>query len=261
MITFPVSEDKEQWLKERMEALGVLEKDIEEKFIRASGSGGQKVNKTSTCVYLKHIPTGIEVKSMKEAKGKRFAVSKYGALSDFLTRYAIRRFGLDPEKDTQILQVGSTPARYAALKSKAVDVALLWSPVTTMASQEGYKMLLDFKEIFPEWTYEIFYAKAEYLKKEAETVRKFLTAYRKGIEALKRNPEEAVKILIKYVSLKEKDAKDGYEEYKNAFPMDGRLDLKSIEIMIEQSYEGGEIKKKYPTEEIVDDTFIKSFSK
>ena len=49
-----------------MEALGIREKDIEEKFIRSSGRGGQNVNKTSTCVYLRHIPTGIEVKWMRE---------------------------------------------------------------------------------------------------------------------------------------------------------------------------------------------------
>lgn len=66
MAIFPVSEEKNRWLKERMEVLGIREKDIEEKFVRSSGRGGQKVNKTSTCVYLKHIPTGIEVKCMKE---------------------------------------------------------------------------------------------------------------------------------------------------------------------------------------------------
>jgi len=66
MIHFPVSEEKLRWLIERMEALGIHEKDIEEKFLRSSGRGGQKVNKTSTCVYLKHLPTGMEVKCMKE---------------------------------------------------------------------------------------------------------------------------------------------------------------------------------------------------
>jgi protein subunit release factor B len=66
MAIFPVSEEKNRWLKERMEVLGIREKDIEEKFVRSSGRGGQKVNKTSTCVYLRHIPTGIEVKCMKE---------------------------------------------------------------------------------------------------------------------------------------------------------------------------------------------------
>ncbi len=63
---FGVGEEKETWLRQKMDNLGLHEKDIEEKFIRSSGSGGQKVNKTSTCVYLKHIPTGIEVKWMRE---------------------------------------------------------------------------------------------------------------------------------------------------------------------------------------------------
>lgn len=49
-------------LKERMEALGIREQDLEESFIRGSGRGGQKVNKTNNCVYLRHIPTGIAVK-------------------------------------------------------------------------------------------------------------------------------------------------------------------------------------------------------
>jgi protein subunit release factor B len=66
MIRFSVSEEKNRWLQERMQTMGIDERDIEEKFIRSSGSGGQKVNKTSTCVYLRHIPTGIEVKCMKE---------------------------------------------------------------------------------------------------------------------------------------------------------------------------------------------------
>jgi protein subunit release factor B len=66
MIQFPVREEKNRWLVEKLEAIGIREEDIEEKFVRSSGRGGQKVNKTSTCVYLRHIPTGIEVKCMRE---------------------------------------------------------------------------------------------------------------------------------------------------------------------------------------------------
>lgn len=54
--------DKWDELTERMTRLGVQESDLIEKFILGSGSGGQKINKTSSCVYLKHTPTGIEVK-------------------------------------------------------------------------------------------------------------------------------------------------------------------------------------------------------
>jgi protein subunit release factor B len=66
MATFGVSPDKEQALAERMEKLGIREADILEKFIRSGGHGGQNVNKVATCVYLKHLPSGFEVKCQQE---------------------------------------------------------------------------------------------------------------------------------------------------------------------------------------------------
>lgn len=65
MSMFPVSPLKEKALREKLKSLGIIEKDIEESFIRSRGKGGQNVNKTSTCVYLKHKPSGIEVKCQK----------------------------------------------------------------------------------------------------------------------------------------------------------------------------------------------------
>lgn len=59
---FPVSKLKEDRLAERMAALEIVEDDLVEKFIRGSGKGGQKINKTSSCVYLLHRPSGIEIK-------------------------------------------------------------------------------------------------------------------------------------------------------------------------------------------------------
>jgi protein subunit release factor B len=76
MGMFPVGAAKEKELFEKMEALNISEEDIEESFVRSGGKGGQHVNKTSTCVYLKHLPTGIEVKCQEE---RSQALNRYRA--------------------------------------------------------------------------------------------------------------------------------------------------------------------------------------
>lgn len=65
-MRFNISKYKEEALKAKMASLGIKESDLEEKFIRSSKPGGQKVNKTSSCVYIKHRPTSIEVKCQQE---------------------------------------------------------------------------------------------------------------------------------------------------------------------------------------------------
>lgn len=65
MSIFGVTPQKEAELLARMQACGLDEKDLQETFVRSGGPGGQHVNRTSTCVQITHIPTGIEVKMQK----------------------------------------------------------------------------------------------------------------------------------------------------------------------------------------------------
>ena len=62
----PIRKEKKEALEKRMKELEIDEKDLVEKFILSSGKGGQKISKTSSCVYLKHLPTGLEVKCQQE---------------------------------------------------------------------------------------------------------------------------------------------------------------------------------------------------
>ena len=74
MAKFGVRPEKEDRLYERMKELGISEEDIKETFIRSGGPGGQSVNKTATCVQIKHIPTGIVVKSQE---GRSQALNRF----------------------------------------------------------------------------------------------------------------------------------------------------------------------------------------
>jgi len=100
MSRFNVSPVKEKALLKKMEELGISEEDIVETFVRASGRGGQKLNKTSTCVNLKHLPTGITVKYQKERSqllnrffARRELVSRFEELE--LGRKSVRQIEAD----------------------------------------------------------------------------------------------------------------------------------------------------------------------
>lgn len=199
-------------------------------------------------------------KSMKEAKGKRFAISRFGSLTDFLTRATLRHFGIDA-KDVTILQIGSTPARFAALSAKAVDASIVWFPVTEIAKSQGYTKLFDLKEMFPEWPYETFAARETWLAKEREQAGKFLRAYQRGVKHTLENKEDALRALRKYVKMDPAYAPAGYDEYRDSFPLNGYIAEKTIPVVIDQEYESGRIKRKISLDELIDRSFINQLRK
>jgi peptide chain release factor len=95
--------DKEQALKAKMASHGIKESDITEQFILASKKGGQKVNKTSSCVYLKHLPTGIEVKCQKER-------------SQALNRFLARRILVDKIESIILGRESDEQKRYEKIR-------------------------------------------------------------------------------------------------------------------------------------------------
>lgn len=86
-----VGQGKQAQMQDRMERLGIREEDLLEKFILGSGKGGQKVNKTSSCVYLRHIPTGLDVKCQHERSRE---LNRYEARRLLCDKMEERRLGI-----------------------------------------------------------------------------------------------------------------------------------------------------------------------
>jgi protein subunit release factor B len=94
VAVFAVNEEKNRWLIRKMAELGVKEDDLEETFVRSSGNGGQHVNKTSTCVQLRHKPSGIMVTASRE---RSQSVNRFLARRELLERLEAQAGGMTAE--------------------------------------------------------------------------------------------------------------------------------------------------------------------
>ncbi len=127
MSIFNVSEKKEKALLDRMRELNVNEDDLEERFIRSSGPGGQKVNKTSSCVFLRHIPTNITVKYQRE---RSQALNRFFARRTLLDQIELKQKGYIKEDKKRIEKIRSqkrkkrkrTKEKLSALQPKHSDI-------------------------------------------------------------------------------------------------------------------------------------------
>lgn len=104
---FAVSQEKNLWLRQRMDELGVREEDIEERFVRSSGNGGQHLNKTSTAVQLKHLPTGLEARCSRD---RSQSINRFLARRELLEKIAAG-MGLTNRSDSLETKIRKQKAR------------------------------------------------------------------------------------------------------------------------------------------------------
>jgi len=95
MGRFAVNPDKEADLLGRMVRVGLREQDLRERFLRGSGPGGQHRNKTSTCVYLKHLPSGIEVSA---CDNRSQSVNRFLARRELVQRLEVAQGIITPKR-------------------------------------------------------------------------------------------------------------------------------------------------------------------
>lgn len=195
----------------------------------------------------------------EQLKGKSMAVSRFGSSSDFATRYALEKFGLVPQKDVSILEIGSQPARFAALESGKIQAAMIAVPLTVRAKALGFQVLADLQMLGLEYQHTGLATTQALIKSRPDLVRNVMKAYVEGIHYYKTNRPESIAILAKY--LKTNDSELLNEVYTDLgltlTPQKPYPTLRGIDIMVREMAARDPKAKAARPEEFVDLTFIK----
>ena len=176
-------------------------------------------------VTVAHTVSGVQsklfvrpdIKKPEDLRGKRIAVSGFGSLGDFLERYIIKKYGMDPVKDVIMLAIGAQPDRLQALFNGAVDAADVSHPADVQAERKGYRMLWDAKQevSYPSMS---IVTRRKHTVDDRDSVLRMVKAHVEGIHLLKTNKEFSLKVLSKYLKTSDRELLEGsYEIYRKDF--------------------------------------------
>ena len=141
--------------------------------------------------------TRKEIKKPSDLVGKKLAISRFGSVSDLVTRLVLRYWKLEPIKDVALLQVGNTPSRIAAILSGQVDGGLIQPTDVERVINTGCCIVLsDLEKLDIPYARFGVAALASVIKARPETTRKLLEALVEGIHYYKTHPDEGVAILV-----------------------------------------------------------------
>lgn len=171
--------------------------------------------------FVYSFVTSPMIAKPQDLKGRAVAISRFGSGSDFITRMALKSWGLEPMKDVTILQVGNSPERLAAVVGGKVHGSILSLSQTPRAKQLGLRVLADLSQIDAEYPQGVLYVTSSLIEKRPDLIRSFLGAYLEGIRQFKTNKPLAYKIIARSSGLKDRAE---IEEYHNVLSKNFLLD-------------------------------------
>jgi NitT/TauT family transport system substrate-binding protein len=138
-------------------------------------------------VYL----TAPAITSIKQLKGKKVAVSRFGSGSHFQSNLALKEGGLDPDKDVTILQIGNSSARMAAILSGTVDGTIMAADFVPRAKKEGFNIVADLADSKIDYPFLSLNMMGNYIERNPKMVKALIRSMAESITALQTDTNAA----------------------------------------------------------------------
>jgi len=142
---------------------------------------------------------------MEELKGKVFGTTRFGTLSDLASRFALRAYGIDPERDITMVQTGGPAETVSAMVAGKVHAAAISPPATLQARKLKLKELLDMSKLDAEYHVNGVVTTRRFLKTHEDVVRRFLRAYIEGAARGQKDKNFGLKVMGKYFRTDDKE--------------------------------------------------------
>jgi NitT/TauT family transport system substrate-binding protein len=139
-----------------------------------------------------------EITTPAQLKGKKLGVSRYGATSDFAVRLALKKWGLNPDRDVSILQIGTSQDTVRAMQTKMLDAGVTSGTSSLVARKAGFRELGDLADLGLHYPTSAIGTTKSYMQKNEGVVKEFMLAYIEAVHDFKRNKETALTVLRKY---------------------------------------------------------------
>jgi NitT/TauT family transport system substrate-binding protein len=202
------------------------------------------------------------IKKPEDLKGKSLGVTTYGSSTDFTIRYLLKKWGIEPDKDVKILQMGGQPEILASVQAGAIQGGIFSSPGEYRARKAGYVVLADFSKVGLDYPTVSLVSTRAFIKKDPTTVRHFLMGYSEGVERMFRDKELAMKIISKYTRNNDRDVLEAAYTYATTFiERPPKMSVKALETILEQTAATNPKAKTRKAEEFVDLTFYNELEK
>jgi NitT/TauT family transport system substrate-binding protein len=155
-----------------------------------------------------------EIKKPEELKGKKIGVTRFGTSDDFLLRYVLGQWGIAPDREVALIQMGGSQETLAGMIAKSVDGGLLSSPLHLRAGKLGFSMLADLSAIGVDYQGAGVVTTQRYLRENPDIIRRYLRAYVEGLHRLKTDKAFSMMVIGKYSRISEADAlEETYQHY------------------------------------------------
>lgn len=209
-----------------------------------------------------YLYTHSSIKKQEDLKNKALGVTRYGASTDVSLRAFLKKYGLEPDRDVKILQMGGQPEILAGMQAGVIQGGILSSPGDFKARKAGYSLLANFAKEGIDYPTTSLVSTRSTIKKDRETVKRFLMAYSEAVDRLFRDKELGMKVIGKWTRTQDRETlESAYEYATNFIERPPHLPYKATENIVASMAETDPRAKGHKAEEFLDPSIYNELEK